>query len=289
MIFFLSTNDSQIGHNKNTNPEEKTEEQQVNGDEKDSETDQDEESDNAQNELEDKDGTEHKVRNIISDVFQSTVNFFKKKDWTIVAVGDSLTQGVGDSQNQGGYVGIIDRAINEEEQHAIIHNYGKRGDRTDQLLLRIEDPKVATSISEADIVLITIGANDIMQVVKENFTHLTYRQFADERIHYEERLRTVFDEIQSLNDESDIYLIGFYNPFDKYFPEIKELGLIVDDWNAIGEKVVQDYSNATYIPTKDLFIDEESELLADDHFHPNDEGYERMARRVLNYITEKDR
>src|SRR5699024_12054549 len=107
-----------------------------------------------------------------------------------------------------------------------------------------------------DIILITIGANDIMHVVKENFTHLTYSQFADARSDYEERLRTVFERVQSLNDEAKIYLIGFYNPFAKYFPEIEELRMIVDDWNEVGEKMTGEYTNTTYISTKDLFADE---------------------------------
>lgn len=257
-------------------------------------TQQQEEQKNDANEEADEndsniDESKQKVRNIISDMVQRTVNFFSNKDTNIVAVGDSLTQGVGDDENAGGYVGIVDRTINEEEQLVNVQNFGKRGDRTDQLLVKLNDPKISTSISDADIVLITIGANDIMKIVKENISHLTYNQFVDERADYEERLRDIFEQIDTLNDEADIYLVGFYNPFEKYFPEIDELGVIVDDWNKTGKKVATEHDNITYIPTKDLFENENIELLADDNFHPNHTGYERMAKRVLNYLTEKER
>lgn len=283
-LILLPNHTETVNHHKIEQNRENKEDNEATKNEDETETENE-----SREEAEHEDDSTNKVKSIIAGVVQSTVNFFSNKDLKIVAVGDSLTQGVGDSENAGGYVGIIDRTINKEEQYAHVQNFGKRGDRTDQLLLRLDDPKVATSISEADIVLITIGANDIMQVVKENFTHLTYSQFAEERVDYEKRLRAIFDRIRSLNSETDIYLVGFYNPFAKFFPDINELGLIVDDWNTVGKKVTEDYEHATYIPTKDLFVDEDIELFADDHFHPNDQGYERMAKRVLNYITEKDR
>src|SRR5699024_10355867 len=285
-IFILSSDKTQTTHYRDTtvieeNKEETEPESSVTKNKNEST------GEDSEEEMKQKENPESKVSNIIVEVVQNTIDFFSEKDLNIVAVGDSLTQGVGDSQNQGGYVGIIDRTINKDTKHANIQNFGKRGDRTDQLLLRLNDHKVATSVSEADIILITIGANDIMQVVKENFTQLTYGKFADARSDYEKRLRAVFERIQSLNDEAKIYLIGFYNPFAKYFPEIEELGMIVDDWNEVGEKMTGEYSNTTYIPTKDLFADEDIDLFAEDHFHPNDRGYERMAKRVLNYITEE--
>src|SRR5699024_5743876 len=104
-------------------------------------------------------------------------DLFLKKDTHIVALGDSLTQGVGDVSGEGGYVGILDKTINKEEKRTAFTNFGKRGSRTDQLLDRLSDPEITKEIKKADIILITIGANDIMQVVKENFTNLTFEQF----------------------------------------------------------------------------------------------------------------
>src|SRR5699024_5068561 len=94
-------------------------------------------NESTEEEMKQKENPESKVSNIIVEVVQNTIDFFSEKDLNIVAVGDSLTQGVGDSQNQGGYVGIIDRTINKDTKHANIQNFGKRGDRTDQLLLRL--------------------------------------------------------------------------------------------------------------------------------------------------------
>ncbi|MGP4106245.1 SGNH/GDSL hydrolase family protein [Virgibacillus sp. L01] len=223
---------------------------------------------------------------IISDALQGTIDFFTNKEAHVTAIGDSLTQGVGDKVVDGGYVGILDNTINKEKQLVTFENYGKRGNRSSQLLKRLEQPEIEQSIEKADIVLITIGANDIMQVVKENFSDLTIKDFSQERVAYKERVKNIFERIKELNPEADIYLLGFYNPFEKYFKDLKELGMIVENWNNTGKNVAEQYDNATYIPTVDLFKDTEKDLFADDNFHPNHRGYQRIAKRVLEHITD---
>jgi lysophospholipase L1-like esterase len=215
---------------------------------------------------------------------QSTINFFSGNFTHIVAIGDSLTQGVGDSTGQGGYVGILNKHINHNEKVASFENLGKGGNRTAHLIKRIEDPNIRKSLKNADIILITIGANDIMHVVKENFTDITYDLFTQERVRYEERIRSIFSNLSNLNPDASIYLIGFYNPFQQYFDHIKELDMIVDDWNNTGKQVAEDYG-ATFIPTKDLFINQDANLFAEDHFHPNEYGYQLMAERIANYLA----
>ncbi|UJL46097.1 SGNH/GDSL hydrolase family protein [Virgibacillus sp. NKC19-16] len=224
----------------------------------------------------------------IFEAFQETVDFFTNRDTHIVAVGDSLTQGVGSSDDQGGYVEILDRAINAENQIVSFDNFGIRGDRSDQLLERLDNPEVSNAIEEADIVLITIGANDIMKVFRENFTNLTIEEFREERVNYEERLNQIFTKLQNINPNTDIYLLGFYNPFEQYFQDIEELGMIVESWNRTGSDIAEEDAAITFIPTVDLFNDPDADLFADDNFHPNDRGYQRMARRVMDYLTNEE-
>lgn len=225
---------------------------------------------------------------IIAEAMNQTLDFFENQGTThIVAIGDSLTQGVGDETNRNGYVGILDRTINQFGQLAEIDNYGKRGNRTDQLLNRLDNEEISASLQDSDIVLITIGANDIMKIVRENIMHLVFQDFVVAQDEYEKRLRNIFDEIRELNPNTEIYLIGFYNPFQEYFQDIKELDLIVETWNSSGANVVSEYENTFFIPTEDLFADPNADLFADDNFHPNYKGYYQIAERVLNYITNR--
>lgn len=227
------------------------------------------------------------LQDIFSEAVQRTINFFSNREANVTALGDSLTQGVGDNVVDGGYVGILDNTINRNNQLVTFDNYGKRGNRSDQLLKRLEKPKVTQSVEEADIVLITIGANDIMQVVKENFTDLKINDFTPAKEAYEDNLQEILDKINTLNDNAEIYLIGIYNPFMHYFPNIKELSMIVEDWNKTSRRITEQYDHATFIPIADLFKSGDKKLFAEDNFHPSHQGYQLFARRVLKYVTEQ--
>src|SRR5690625_1301500 len=122
-----------------------------------------------------KDSPPQRLKERVVEAVQGTVDIFTKEETRIVAVGDSLTQGVGDSTGNGGYVGILNNTVNQINHLVEFDNYGHRGDRTDQLLKRMDAPNVSTSIADADIVLMTIGANDIMQVVKEKIGRASCR------------------------------------------------------------------------------------------------------------------
>src|SRR5699024_265314 len=135
--------------------------------------------------------------------------------------------------DNGGYVGIIDDIVNENKQVVTFENFGKRGNRSDQMLERMEYPDIDDALKDADIILMTIGANDIMKILRDNITDLQIEAFKDERINYEKRLRDIFDGMVDRNDQADIYLIGFYNPF-KQFITVREMDNIVNEWNKTG-------------------------------------------------------
>lgn len=228
-------------------------------------------------------------KELVTETVHRAQDFLSIRDYQIAALGDSLTQGSGDETNDGGYIAILDNTINHDKKVVEIENFATHGHRTDQLLVRLDEDEVTTSVKDADIVLITIGANDIMQVAKENFTNLTFEMFAKERVQFEIRLNDILKKIKDLNQDTHIYLIGLYNPFEQYFQDIEELDEIVDDWNKTGETTVNNYEKATFIPIKDLFEDAEENLFSEDNFHPNRMGYQLMAERVLEFITEENR
>ncbi|SFA97150.1 Lysophospholipase L1 [Lentibacillus halodurans] len=227
------------------------------------------------------------LQELFQQAVSRTVNFFMSRDTHITAIGDSLTQGVGDNVVDGGYVGILDKTINESIQLVSFDQYGKRGNRSDQLLERLNKQEIEQSIEQSNIVLITIGANDIMQVVKENFTSLQIEDFTTAKRAYEDRLHQIFDKINVLNPNTDIYLIGIYNPFVNYFGDIEELEMIVNSWNETSRNVTEQYHDTTFIPVADLFEDTDKDLFADDNFHPNHQGYQQFTRRVLEFLTDQ--
>ncbi|MCF3943509.1 SGNH/GDSL hydrolase family protein [Oceanobacillus alkalisoli] len=242
--------------------------------------DQDEVEETAEEENSFSERLSHVVKDTFGRIFQREVK--------IVAIGDSLTRGVGDTTNSGGYVGILERSLNQEEEIATFENFGIPGNRTDQLLIRLGQPEIIEALEEANIVLVTIGANDIMEVAKENITNLEIKDFIQEHSDYEERLEEILETLSDINSNADIYLLGIYNPFERYFQDIEELNQIVNTWNETGSSLANEMDNITFIPIIDLFAGNEDPIFADDNFHPNYAGYYLMAERVLDYISREE-
>ncbi|RSL30606.1 hypothetical protein D7Z54_24910 [Salibacterium salarium] len=226
------------------------------------------------------------IQEAVQDVVLESRQLSIQSDLNMVAIGDSLTQGVGDSSDNGGYVGIVEQSLQNNAANSSFHikNYGKRGNRTEQLLDRLENPNISESLENADTILLTIGANDIMKILKTNVTDLHYEDFSAESETYENNLEEIFQTIREKNEDAFIYLIGIYNPFNMYFSNIPELNQIIADWNTIGEEVVEENDNAAFIPIYDLFQQVDESYYSDDNFHPSRRGYASIADRVLDYI-----
>ncbi|MGY3778146.1 SGNH/GDSL hydrolase family protein [Isobaculum melis] len=222
---------------------------------------------------------------------------------TLVSIGDSLTEGVGDGKKEGGYVGLLTEKLKAEYPKLDVssHNYGISGERSDQILERIkEDEALREAIEEAQVISITVGGNDVMKTFKSKLLDITEEDFEEPGEEYQERIQEIFDEIRSLNSEAAIFILGIYNPFYVYFPEITELQSVIDHWNEGTEKVVNKQKNAYFVPINDLLEKGDTEkkenyekkknklLFEEDNYHPNEAGYEKMAERLFENIVAEE-
>ncbi|TYS58132.1 SGNH/GDSL hydrolase family protein [Sutcliffiella horikoshii] len=214
-----------------------------------------------------------------------TEEFFDRS-FKLVFFGDSLTQGVGDESQKGGFTSIIKQHYEAKPyiDNVSVTNLGVRGNRTNHLLKRLEDPEVQEALAEADVIFMTVGGNDLMKVIRENFLDLTFSLFDKEQGFYAERLDSVLGEVRKHNDSSRIYLVGLFNPFYHFFQEIEEMNEVVTNWNATTISILDEYPNTAYVPIQDIFIDPEENLLDDDQFHPNQKGYQLIGINIINEI-----
>lgn len=214
---------------------------------------------------------------------------FVPQDLSIVSVGDSLTEGVGDSTNRGGYLPYLQTSLENEKKinQTKFQNFGVKGNRTDQLLKRLESEEIKTAIEGADIVIITIGGNDVMKVVRENFSNLQLTYFKKAIKQYEKNLHEIIQSIRTYNQQTKIILVGLYNPFYTWFSNVKELDEIIDEWNEASKFIIGMYEQAYFVEIDDLFAYDGESLLYSDYFHPNDKGYELIASRLFQKIDDE--
>ncbi|ALC81339.1 MULTISPECIES: SGNH/GDSL hydrolase family protein [Bacillus] len=213
----------------------------------------------------------------------------EKKNIKIAAIGDSLTQGVGDESGKG-YVGmVVDQLKKEENVGSVsVDNFAVKGHRTVDTIKKLKEVQVQNGIKEADIILMTIGGNDLMRVVRQHFLDLTYEPFQIEQNNYRSHLTEILSTVRKLNSDADIVYVGLYNPFKFTLSEIKEFDEIIEDWNAAAAEEVSKDPNVKHVRIEDLFAEYSDEKkLSEDEFHPNEKGYTLIADRVYNDAVKK--
>ena len=233
----------------------------------------------------------------------------KKKVVTYVAIGDSLTKGVGDSTNQGGFVPLLAQSLTNEtglEFKAI--NYGVSGNTSSQILSRIREKKeIGKDLKQAQLLTITVGGNELRKAILEDTSNLDLDRFEKASKTYEKNLKQIIELARKDNPDLPVYVVGIYNPLYLNFPDLTELQTLVDQWNQRTEVTLSAYQGVYFVPINDLLykgIDgksgvTESELgketvtndalYDEDSFHPNNTGYEIIKEAVLEKIhaTEK--
>lgn len=239
-----------------------------------------------------------------SPVMTKTSGTVKKQAFTYVAIGDSLTQGVGDTTNQGGFVPLLAQSLtNETDFEVKAINYGASGNTSSQILSRMQEKKeIGKDLKQARLMTLTVGGNDLRKAVLEDTSNLDLDRFDKPAKRYVKNLKQIIDLARKDNPDLPIYVVGIYNPLYLNFPDLTDLQTVVDQWNQRTEQTLAAYKDVYFVPVNDLLykgIDGKSgvteweqgketitndALYDEDSFHPNNTGYEIMKEAVLERI-----
>ena len=239
-----------------------------------------------------------------SPVMTKTSGTVKKQAFTYVAIGDSLTQGVGDTTNQGGFVPLLAQSLtNETDFEVKAINYGASGNTSSQILSRMQEKKeIGKDLKQARLMTLTVGGNDLRKAVLEDTSNLDLDRFDKPAKRYVKNLKQIIDLARKDNPDLPIYVVGIYNPLYLNFPDLTDLQTVVDQWNLRTEQTLAAYKDVYFVPVNDLLykgIDGKSgvteweqgketitndALYDEDSFHPNNTGYEIMKEAVLERI-----
>lgn len=233
----------------------------------------------------------------------------KTKIINYVALGDSLTEGVGDSTGQGGFVPLLANGIRDNlDVEVSSQNYGISGNTSQQILKRMQSDKaLKNDLKKADILTITVGGNDVMAVIRKNLANLKVSSFELPEKNYQLRLQKIVKLARKDNNDLHIYILGIYNPFYLNFPEMTEMQNVINNWNNKTKEVTSQFEHVHYVPiNKQLYrgIDGQEgivqsdgdqtrvvndALFNQDHFHPNNIGYQIMSDAVLESILKYEK
>jgi lysophospholipase L1-like esterase len=223
---------------------------------------------------------------------QSNNNVINKDQIHIVALGDSLSKGTGDLSGDGGYVGKVKNKLKAQlNKEVFVRNDAVNGYREDDLLNYLNGASIPTTLQPADIILLTIGANDLNQVApnpadEAKKTEVPEKNYSDIRKNLpaaEEKLAKIFAKIAAINPTAKIVYVGLYQPYIDTDAK-KDGAALVQEWNMKASSIANNYPNMVVVPTYDLFQFENKRYLYIDEFHPNQLGYDRIADRVVQAL-----
>ena len=103
------------------------------------------------------------------------------------------------------------------------------------LLKQIESSGAQYSIKQADVIVLTIGGNDLFPGW-ESLGKIDLETYRPDTETFQNEAKKIIEEIRKLNTDSPIFWLGLYNPFEDV-EDLKGSSNIVVDWNASLEKL----------------------------------------------------
>lgn len=249
-----------------------------------------------------------------------------REGYRIVAIGDSLTQGIGDVSGEG-YVKRTASLLQKKtgKPVEILNNLGVSGLRADELAERLtEDDAYTMALSRANLILFTIGGNDLFQFAQtesgladadKGFPAEASPQGAapvtppgaapdqaavtapgpasrvaldprQSKQRLGEGVERLERVIDRLHEINPEASVVYVGLYNPFYdiPELRTGSLVVQDWNREAYGMLHRYPNMTLVPTADLFETAISRYLSQDRFHPNGDGYAAIAERIVQTL-----
>ncbi|WP_214847985.1 SGNH/GDSL hydrolase family protein [Exiguobacterium sp. s193] len=205
-----------------------------------------------------------------------------KKGGTYVALGDSLTRGVGAS-NGNSYAALVGQELVKENTVERFQNLAVSGARTEDLLKQLKQKEVLRSLRQAKVISVTIGGNDLFNR-GEGVANFNAKKTAATITTAQSNLNKTFKILRAENPDAVIFYVGLYNPF-RANENGEAFDAIVQNWNAESRQLGLKY-DIEVIDTFNLVRDVKRDL-SSDQFHPNDSTYEQIAKAALLAVNKR--
>ncbi|MEK3881381.1 GDSL-type esterase/lipase family protein [Paenibacillus sp. PL2-23] len=208
----------------------------------------------------------------------------------MLALGDSLTRGIGDESGQG-YVGRVADELKRRSGKPVelLGNLAVSGMTASELADRLEGQKsVQDAVKQANLIVFSIGGNDLFQAAWTRMHGLAAEELGIEELTQDwaaalEPFRRVTGKLHELNPQATVLYLGLYNPFYG-IEELRDASLEMQGWNMEAYSQLHAYPSMLMVPTFDLFESGAVDYLSSDRFHPSGAGYEKIASRMLDAL-----
>lgn len=228
----------------------------------------------------------------VSIPFTASAKNIKKEHFNYVALGDSLVAGrTPFGVDEDGYVDFLASRFEQSQYNVELDNYGVSGYRTTHILSELLNPanpknkSLRESIRDAELITIDIGANDLLAELPRIQANPALAPTVLKGIG--ERLFVILSEIDKINPETKVYVMGYYNPFP-HLPEEQQAALIplLDAFNQTIQSIAS-MNGDIFVPTAKVIEKHEKEYIPNPaDIHLSIEGYQVVAKEFWKAIQE---
>lgn len=220
---------------------------------------------------------------------EKTTSHAENQTYQLLALGDSLTKGVGDPEGKG-YVGYLKDHLSQDDRQVVAQNLGVSGLESGELLRSLQGVGVKPMLQEAELIVISIGGNDVTHafggVEKLVSQGIDEKKVTAAKADYTKNLNDILTIVRTENPDAPILLVGLYNPFEGLFDDKGQADRLLLEWNENLRLTAQGFPKVKVVPMFDLFQWNNDQLLSVDHFHPNQKGYQQMASRLVQALPQ---
>jgi len=202
----------------------------------------------------------------------------------LLVLGDSLARGTGDESGRGFALDVLDAV--RRRGPADVANLAVNGAESADVRELVSSEHVRSLATSADWILLSVGGNDLSHAAPRGAGSPVeaLEDVGKARARMIANLREILAELRKAGRDTPIYVIGLYDPFIEEKPAARAGASVILSWNAAVAETALSFPNVFVVPTFDLFYGRPDRLAAD-HFHPNREGYELIARRIEQLLA----
>lgn len=228
---------------------------------------------------------------VLSAIFLSACTQEDIKQNTLVALGDSITYGANlEDSDRSAYPYLIG-----EEARFEVHNLAVSGWQIGQVKEALrEDAEYQQTVKDADFIAMTIGGNDLLEIISIAETESAGdAELMEEFVLQELGSNVVFDkvgelieEIQSLTD-AQILLYNVYNPFPSHSKMYRISESLLPQVNAAFADVAESYEGVYLADAYSAYRNKQEDYIIVDDIHPTEEGQAVLAEIGLDALELK--
>lgn len=199
----------------------------------------------------------------------------------MLILGDSIAKGTGDEKGKGFAGDLPDAFKNSTSKDIQVNDAGIDGLESQGFLEELKSKRLDQSIAGSDIILVSIGGNDLRTLLTMN-SLAQEDAFKGKLDGYMSNLKQSLKLLRTTNPNSTIIFLGLYNPFEKATGA--EDQRFLEEWNYNSQQLIESDSKAIFIPTYDLMKYNLARYLAKDGLHPNAAGYQALSGRISQSV-----